>query len=423
MEKIKIEIKQLGAIKDSVIEISPVMLFSGESGLGKSYLAMLCHYFFDVLLDEKRIHRYIESKGWNFVEMRDNFKNSGTALIISKSDFQKWLAEDCLAYLRWMLNNDDLQGEFTVYLPAKIEENIEIHFEEEILGLVSKEDVYLKLRMLGLTYRIKEGSIEEESPFAFLFRHGLIQQIFGDFHALQDTYVFPPSRGPMLTEDVDPRTGLYEKYKNCVFKLDRVNPQPGNVSVELKELFAAILNGTVARKEGKYMYSIPQGEIPISAAAASVREVAPLALLVERTDISKISVLIEEPEAHLHPLKQRMMAEVISCFVNAGTYMQITTHSDYLLRRLNELIGLKKLERKMSDDPVRFWGICAEFGVEQGLALDYSKISAYLLQRREDGTTEIVKQEIADGVPFESFTQAIDESLEHGYKIYEYLAE
>ena len=126
MEKVKIEIKQLGAIKDSIIEISPVMLFSGESGLGKSYLAMLCHYFFDVLLDNKRIHRYVESRGWSFVEMRDNFKNRGTALIISKSDFQRWLAEDCLAYLRWMLNNDDLQGEFTVFLPTQIEENIEI---------------------------------------------------------------------------------------------------------------------------------------------------------------------------------------------------------------------------------------------------------------------------------------------------------
>ena len=67
---------------------------------------------------------------------------------------------------------------------------------------------------------------------------------------------------------------------------------------------------------------------------------------MERTDISKVAMLIEEPEAHLHPIKQRMIADIISFFVNAGTYMQITTHSDYFLRRLNELINLKKISQR-----------------------------------------------------------------------------
>ena len=41
MERITITIHRLGAIKDSVIEMKPIMVFSGESGLGKSYVAML----------------------------------------------------------------------------------------------------------------------------------------------------------------------------------------------------------------------------------------------------------------------------------------------------------------------------------------------------------------------------------------------
>ena len=76
----------------------------------------------------------------------------------------------------------------------------------------------------------------------------------------------------------------------------------------------------------KYYYRSNGKDLPISAAASSIREIAPLALLVERYDVSTISILFEEPEAHLHPLKQRMMADIISALNNAGAYMQITTH-------------------------------------------------------------------------------------------------
>ena len=37
MKCIKVRIDQLGRIRDSEILVSPLMVFSGESGLGKSY--------------------------------------------------------------------------------------------------------------------------------------------------------------------------------------------------------------------------------------------------------------------------------------------------------------------------------------------------------------------------------------------------
>jgi len=44
MDKIKIVVHSLGKIRDAEIEISPLTIFCGDSGLGKSYLAMLVHY-------------------------------------------------------------------------------------------------------------------------------------------------------------------------------------------------------------------------------------------------------------------------------------------------------------------------------------------------------------------------------------------
>lgn len=41
---IEIHIENIGPIRDSRIELKPFMVFSGESGTGKSYTALLVHY-------------------------------------------------------------------------------------------------------------------------------------------------------------------------------------------------------------------------------------------------------------------------------------------------------------------------------------------------------------------------------------------
>ena len=59
--------------------------------------------------------------------------------------------------------------------------------------------------------------------------------------------------------------------------------------------------------------------------------------LKSRMRARDLKQLIENSEAHLHPMKQRMMADVIGSFFYAGAYMQITTHSDYFMHRFSEL--------------------------------------------------------------------------------------
>ena len=401
------------------------MIFSGESGLGKSYLAMLCHYIFDVLLSETRIDRFIkEEKKWSFTSMRESFKGSGIAAQINKKELENWLSNDAIQYLRYMLNNDNLKCEISIILPEVIPPVINIGFEEDFLGIEDSEDVYIKLNALNLTYRVKEETFDDESPFAFLIRFGLIRQILGNFKALNEAYVFPPSRGPVLTETIIPKTGLYEKFKRGMAMINRVPPHPENVSRNLISLLREVLDGSVKNEEGKYIYSTHEEDIPISAAAASVREIAPIALLVERVDIAKTCLLLEEPEAHLHPLKQRMMADIVSLMNTGGAYMQLTTHSDYFLRRINELINLTKLHECLLNrdgGENAFLGICKELNINKDLEFNYQRLSAYLLKRNEDGSSFIEKQEIESGIPFASFSSAIDDSLRNSYKLNECL--
>ncbi len=330
------------------------------------------------------------------------------------------MAKDVVNYLKYMLNNPSLEADLSITLPDTIDQNISFVYTEEINAIEDNTEVYIKLTALGLNYKVKEEEMGEESPFAFLLRFGLIKGLFGDFKSLSDTYVYPPSRGPVLTEEVTPRTGLYEKFKNGLLKLDRIPALPESVDTELIDLFQEIMGGRVSRDHGNYVYSIKDGVLPISAAAASVRELAPLSMLVERTDLTKVALLIEEPEAHLHPLKQRQMADIIALISNTGAFMQITTHSDYFLRRLNELIDLQRIYETKGED--EFDNLCKEMG-EHPVRLDYSRLSAYLLVENPDGTSHIVSQDIRDGIPFASFSEAIDQSLTNRFRINEYLNE
>ena len=49
-------------------------------------------------------------------------------------------------------------------------------------------------------------------------------------------------------------------------------------------------------------------------------------------------VIIEEPEAHLHPANQKLLAELINAMVTNKVQLLITTHSDFLLGQLSLLI-------------------------------------------------------------------------------------
>ena len=419
MQPIKVHINELGAIIDSDIDITPVMIFSGESGLGKSYAAILSHYIFDMLLSSFRLNNFFTERNINFKDERSKYKDQGIALTIKKSEIEEWLSNDAVSYMKYMLHNDNLTADIQFMLPDIIDDEIECRYEEELLGFVEHEEAYIKLNMLGLTYRVKDETIEEESPYSVILRFGLINRIFGDFKALSNTFIFPPSRGTILTEDVTPQTGLYQRFKDSLEYISKMPSHEEDVPEELLDLLRKVLDGSVHRKDNKYLYRTHDSELPISAAAASVRELAPFIMLIERFSIKTTAMLIEEPEAHLHPLRQRMMADIISIMCSRGTMMQITTHSDYFLRRLNELISLYKLSIMNSED--EFNAIAKEVDIDPKLMLNPDCISAYLLERTPSGRSMIKKQDLINGVPFSAFTKAIDDSLSKSIKLNEYL--
>lgn len=412
MKCIKVRIDQLGRIRNSEILVSPLMVFSGESGLGKSYLALLCHYFFELLINTSRLNHFFVDNNIDFNILAKDFKDAGTALEIKKQDLEAWMAKDAILYLRYMLGYDGISGQIEITLPESIPDTMAFTYKNELTGLVDKEEIYTILSLGNLRFRIQEKTQFDESPFAFLLRFVMIDYIFGNYQMLDSTFVLPPSRGPILTEQIIPTTGMYSEFLSDMAGLNRIKPRPDTASEIVLKLFRTILEGEVNKEETTYIYTTNDASMPVSAAAASIREIAPLQILAKKQDVSRCAILVEEPEAHLHPLKQRMMADIIGALSHNGAIMQITTHSDYFLRRLNELIMFAKA-KKTTDDPDKLRTLSEKVNIVEDMSIDESIIGAYLLRKQADNTSIAVKQDISNGIPFAAFRDAILDNMNY----------
>lgn len=410
MKCIKVRIDQLGRVRDSEILVSPLMVFSGESGLGKSYLALLCHYFFELLINTNRLNHFFVDNNIDFNALSKEFNDAGTALEIKKQDLEAWMAKDAILYLRYMLGYDGISGKIEITLPENVPDVLTFTYKQELTGLVNEEDIYTILSLGNLRFRIQEKTQFDESPFAFLLRFVMIDYILGNYQMLDSTFVLPPSRGPILTEQILPTTGMYSEFLNDMAGLNRTKPRPDTASEIVLQLFRTILEGEVKKEETTYIYTTNDTSMPVSAAAASIREIAPLQILAKKQDVSKCAILVEEPEAHLHPLKQRMMADIIGALSHNGAIMQITTHSDYFLRRLNELIMFAKA-KKATDDVDKLEVLSKKVNIEDGMSIDESVIGAYLLKKQDDGTSVAIKQDLGNGIPFSAFREAITDNI------------
>ena len=111
-------------------------------------------------------------------------------------------------------------------------------------------------------------------------------------------------------------------------------------------------------------YYRPQGieeDIRLSQASSMVSELAPLVLFLRSLVQPGDTLIIEEPEAHLHPGAQADMAVILARLVRAGVRVIITTHSDWLLEEIGNLI-LEGLLEEETDEPAS-WLLPDEVGV------------------------------------------------------------
>ena len=97
----------------------------------------------------------------------------------------------------------------------------------------------------------------------------------------------------------------------------------------------------------EFLYRPDQSDEPLrmSHSSAMVSELAPLVFLLRGIIKQGDLLIIEEPESHLHPDLQTKIAHILARLVRAGVRVVITTHSNYLLQQIGNLIREGELQK------------------------------------------------------------------------------
>ena len=87
-------------------------------------------------------------------------------------------------------------------------------------------------------------------------------------------------------------------------------------------------------------------DLPLMRASSMVSELAPVVLYLRHIVESGDVLIIEEPEAHLHPAMQAAFARELARLVRAGVHIVMTTHSEWFLEQIGNLVRLSALPEK-----------------------------------------------------------------------------
>ncbi len=111
------------------------------------------------------------------------------------------------------------------------------------------------------------------------------------------------------------------------------------------EIEKEILKGQVLiSKEGDVQFKPDKAKslkLPIHLTASVVKSLSNLVIYFRHLATKGDFIIIDEPELNLHPDNQVIIARIIAKIVNNGFKVLISTHSDYIIRELNNLIMLK----------------------------------------------------------------------------------
>ncbi len=113
-----------------------------------------------------------------------------------------------------------------------------------------------------------------------------------------------------------------------------------------------LLKGEIHSKDSETGYPMfsyrPHGwqaDLPLMNASSMVSELAPVVLYLRHFVQPDDVLIIEEPESHLHPAMQVEFIRQLAGVVHAGIRVMLTTHSEWVLDELANLVRVSELPK------------------------------------------------------------------------------
>ena len=152
-------------------------------------------------------------------------------------------------------------------------------------------------------------------------------------------------------------TGVTGDFLDTLIALEGISEQKlsfaGDIATHLERnvLVGSIITRFSATGYPEFYYR-PSGwdeDIPLMNTSSMVSELAPVALFLQNVIDQGELLIIEEPESHLHPAMQVEFVRHLAAAVRAGIRVLITTHSEWVLEELANLVHLSNLPETQRD--------------------------------------------------------------------------
>ena len=435
--KAALNIKNFGPITKGKIELKPLTVFVGANNTGKSYAARLVYSifrslssdtFFDML--EHDMRKRLNTKLRNVGGRTDEYSIAiSTVPSVKTLEFAVGtsIAYDFLTDLGTLVQEGYKECRLQIALGA-------IH----TTLIFSKEDFHcstppahkLNLRFrpvagLGasccivsigdqLEVHVEKALYNTPSSFIHYIGKSLCERQMPN---IMDVFYLPASRAGMLQLLTPFFAGLIRNLADlsdnkkahmtgvlAAFLANIIECQPDRAcqyADVAQDLERDMLDGEVIIRRTLLMPEIKfkqnDREFSLEESSSTVSEMAPLILHLKHMVEDRSLLVIEEPEAHLHPKNQVIFARCVARLVNRGLNILLTTHSPFLLEELSHLLEAGRFTARQRDDRLQY---------RADEYLDPQATAVYAFERDTSGT-KISPLEVSadDGIDQEEFVR------------------
>ncbi len=403
MEKIKIE--NFGGIKSMDFEFKAINLLIGPQGSGKSITVKLLYFFKSFFGEIIRSVDSEETKKELDKKQKETFVNffpkdswpKGNFKIVYTIDNTEMSIEKANNVLNFQYS-ENLKK--TIIKARKIvsDEKNRINLNPKNRTFAFKDNLNLKLKKCFID-DISSVAMYEQLfiPAGRSFFANIQKNIFS---FLSDNR----SLDPFLIEFGSFYENLKRLYKDVIID------EPDR---KFDELIAQILNSNFHREKDKdFLIHHDSRKVNLSNASSGQQETLPLVIILRvlnsLNSLNGASIYIEEPEAHLFPIAQKRMVQLLArTFNNHNSNFQIfvTTHSPYILSSFNNLLQAGRLNNLKPEEADRISKVVPkEEQINPDLLCAYS-LNKGKRELLEDEDSKLISQTMLDSVSNEIATE------------------
>lgn len=406
---ITIKVRRFGPLENVSFKLAPMMIFTGMSSLGKSYANYLVYYFMSSICNGKLIEPLLK-------EDKDN--TNSYQYVFDLDVFLKDLGSQTQEFMRKFLGDEELKCEVE-FKSAKKTRQFSIKYKKAEVSVSEKDDSRFlhSIQPYEFGFNGRSMKIVPSINYVRFYTNQMLQKfILGEYVA--NEVILPPGRGAFAGENYSLKSEVasnlnmynffFRDYDNGINGRIRFKKEEDNhLSERLKKMTCG---GELYSVEGKQFLQLnKEDHISLSAGASSIKDLSPWFFYLKNMWLIPCSFCMEEPEAHQHPSVTVQIADVMAITMHkpVSNMFHLTTHSDYLIQRLNQLVKLGSIRRK---SVAFFKEICKERELDEQCYLDASDIKAYYFKKGPKGKTIVENLNVTDaGIPMNSFFDVVDD--------------